>query len=86
MFPEIVRQTQTAAHGVPLMVSTVKIAPQYYDTVIFNDSEERSASHLTFAGMTVDQTNIRNITREAAMETHRAALDAIGVASRPGEK
>lgn len=86
-FPRIVRQTPVK-HGdeLALTVSTLQIAPGYYDTVVFDDSVDKSAagkvlpSHehegRTFGPYVIDSTNHRADTRDAAMEQHREALYA----------
>lgn len=84
--PEIVRQTPVERAGIELTVSTVRIAPRYYDTVIFDDSADKSASGKllpsheheghTFGPYVIDSTNHRSDTRDEAMEQHREALYA----------
>lgn len=84
--PEIVRQTPVKGDGFELTVSTVRIAPRYYDTVIFDDSSDKSAagkvlaSHehegRTYGPYVIDKTNHRSETRAEAMEQHREALYA----------
>lgn len=86
-FPKIVRQTPVK-HGdkVALTVSTVQIARNYYDTVIFDDSADKRHNGMVLAGhehegrkfgpYVIDKTNHRAGTREEAMDQHREALYA----------
>lgn len=86
-FPKVVRQTPVK-HGDDwaLTVSTVQIAPRYYDTVIFDDSADKRHDGMVLAGhehegrkygpYVIDRTNERAETREAAMDQHREALYA----------
>ncbi|MFL4904886.1 hypothetical protein ACJ6WF_17265 [Streptomyces sp. MMS24-I2-30] len=85
-FPKIVRQTPVMADGLALTVSTVQIAPRYYDTVVFDGSADKRHTGMVLAGhenegrkygpYVIDQTNERAETREAAMDQHREALYA----------
>ena len=84
--PEIVRQTPVKNATGQLTVSTVRVKRGYYDTVIFDDSADKSAagkvlpSHehegRTFGPYVIDRTNHRTATRDEAMEQHREALYA----------
>jgi hypothetical protein len=86
-FPKIVRQTPVK-HGdeVSLTVSTVQIAANYYDTVIFDDSADKRHNGMVLAGhehegrkfgpYVIDATSDRADSREEAMEYHREALYA----------
>lgn len=75
--PEIVRQSPVKTDTVQLTVSTIRIAPRYYDTVVFDDSEGKRHYGWSIGGFVIDKSSQRAKTREAAMEQHRAALDAI---------
>ena len=85
-FPRVVRQTPVISDGLTLTVSTVQIAPRYYDTVIVDDSANKRHSGWVLAGhehegreygpYVIDTTNERTATREAAMDQHREALYA----------
>lgn len=76
-FPRIVRQTPVK-HGdeMALTVSTVQIAPRYYDTVVFDDSADKRHNGWLIGGYVIDKSNKRAETREAAMDDHREALYA----------
>ncbi|MGY4901130.1 hypothetical protein [Streptomyces sp. 900116325] len=74
-FPQIVRQTPVR-HGdaVALTVSTVQIAPRYYDTVVFDDSADKRHDGWLIGDFVINKTNKRAESREEAMEQHREAL------------
>ncbi|NUU22915.1 MAG: hypothetical protein HOV68_15600 [Streptomycetaceae bacterium] len=76
-FPKIVRQT-SVQHGdeMALTVSTVQIAPRYYDTVVFDDSADKRHNGWLIGGFVIDKSNKRAESREAAMDDHREALYA----------
>lgn len=85
-FPKVVRQTPVTGDGVALTVSTVQIARNYYDTVVFDDSAAKRHHGMVLAGhehegrkygpYVIGRTNERAETREAAMDQHREALYA----------
>lgn len=76
-FPKVVRQTPVR-HGdeMALTVSTVQIAPRYYDTVVFDDSADRRHDGWLIGGFVINKSNKRAESREAAMDDHREALYA----------
>jgi hypothetical protein len=76
-FPRIVRQTPVK-HGdeMALTVSTVQIAPRYYDTVVFDDSPDKRHDGWLIGGYVINKSSKRVETREAAMDGHREALYA----------
>jgi len=86
-YPKIVRQTPVV-HGdeVSLTVSTVQIARNYYDTVVFDDSADKRHNGMVLAGhehegrkfgpYVIDGSSTRADTREEAMDQHREALYA----------
>lgn len=76
-YPKIVRQTPVK-HGDEwaLTVSTVQIARNYYDTVVFDDSADKRHAGMKLGGFVIDHGNVRSNTREEAMGQHREALDA----------
>lgn len=86
-FPKTVRQA-AVRHGdeVALTVSTVQIARNYYDTVVFDDSDDKRHSGMVLAGhehegrtfgpYVIDKSSTRASTRAEAMEQHREALYA----------
>jgi hypothetical protein len=76
-FPKVVRQTPVK-HGdeMALTVSTVQIAPRYYDTVVFDDSADKRHDGWLIGGYVINRSSKRTETREAAMDDHREALYA----------
>ena len=76
-FPKIVRQSPVK-HGdaMALTVSTVQIAPRYYDTVVFDDSADKRHDGWLIGGFVINKSSKRAETREAAMDQHREALHA----------
>jgi hypothetical protein len=76
-FPKIVRQTPVR-HGdeMALTVSTVQIAPRYYDTVVFDDSTDKRHDGWLIGGFVINRSSKRAATREEAMDQHRKALHA----------
>lgn len=76
-FPKIVRQTPVK-HGseLALTVSTVQIAPHYYDTVVFDDSTDKRHDGWLLGGFVINKSSKRADTRDEAMEQHREALYA----------
>jgi hypothetical protein len=59
-----------------LTVSTVRIAADYYDTVIFDDSADKRHSGMLLGGYVIDKSSKRATDRESGMENHREALIA----------
>lgn len=84
-YPIVVRQTPVREGELRLTVSTVKLQPCRYDTVVFDDSREQTAEGRKFGRFLVDHTNHADDTREEAMDTHREALEAIRTAIRTEE-
>jgi hypothetical protein len=74
-FPKIVRQTPVK-HGddMALTVSTIQVAPRYYDTVVFDDSADKRHDGWSIGGYVINKSSKRQPTREAAMDDHREAL------------
>ncbi|MFI0900500.1 hypothetical protein [Streptomyces sp. NPDC020983] len=83
---EIVRQTPVLDGDVHLLVSTVRIARGYYDTVIFDESDNKpytgkvlpahESEGVTYGPYVIDKTNIRSDSRNEALFAHREALYA----------
>ena len=83
---EIVRQTPVKSGTKNLLVSTIKIAPNYYDTVVMDESDDRRHQGKVLPGhehdgrqygpYVIGATNEHAPTREAAMDQHREALYA----------
>lgn len=84
-FPAIVRQTSVSgADGMALTVSTVQVAPDYFDTVVFDGTADKRHAGMvlpghvwegrTYGPYVIDRSNERATTRESALDQHRAAL------------
>lgn len=83
---EIVRRTAVETSTARLTVSTVRIAPGYYDTVVFDDSPDKRHAGKALAAHEVDGRRYGPYvigsssewadTREEAMDHHREALYA----------
>lgn len=71
---EIVRQTSVRSEARSLTVSTVKVGPNRYDTVVFDDSLDKRHAGKRVGGFVIDHSSKRDDTREKAMDTHRAAV------------
>ena len=78
---EIVRQTEIRTDDRSLTVSTVKIAANYYDTVVFDDSVDKRHVGHSVGGFVIDELNKRDPTRHDAQDTHRALF----LTARDGE-
>lgn len=76
-FPKIVRKSPVR-HGdaMALTVSTMQLGPNYYDTVIFDDSDDKRHDGWVIGGFVINRSSKRADTREAAMDQHREALHA----------
>lgn len=75
--PEIVARTPVITDSLQVTVSTIRIASDYYDTVVFDDSPEKLHTGKQVGGFVIDQSSKRSSDRETAMEQHREALIAI---------
>jgi hypothetical protein len=60
-----------------LTVSTIRIAADYYDTVIFDDSADKRHDGWSIGGYVINHSSKRALNRDDAMENHREALIAI---------
>jgi hypothetical protein len=74
--PEIVRQTPVITDTKNLLVSTVRIGGGYYDTVIFDESDDKRHAGMWLGGYVLNRSSKRSGSREAAMNDHREALYA----------
>lgn len=74
--PTIAAQRPVIAGGKQLTVSTIRIAADYYDTAIFDDSPNKQHAGMLLGGYVIDHSSKRADDREAAMDNHRAALIA----------
>ena len=79
--PEIVRQTPVVTDTVNLLVSTVRIGGGYYDTVIFDESDDKRHAGFLLGGYVINHSSKKAGSRESAMDDHREAL----VAARTSE-
>jgi len=75
--PQVVAQRPVIAGDKEMTVSTIRIAADYYDTVIFDDSPDKRHSGMVIGGYVIDSSSKRALNRDAAMENHRDALIAI---------
>ena len=74
--PTTVAQRPVIAGGKRLTVSTIRIAANYYDTVIFDDSPDKRHVGMLLGGYVIEKSSKRASDREAAMDNHREALIA----------
>lgn len=74
--PTTVACRSVRVDGKELVVSTIRIAADYYDTVIFDVSSDKKHSGQLLGGYVIDKSSKRAGDREAAMEQHREALIA----------
>lgn len=75
--PEIVRQTSVTTDTKNLLVSTVRIGGGYYDTVIFDESDDKRHAGFLLGGYVINHSSKKAGSREAAMNDHREALHAV---------
>ena len=76
---EIVSRTKVTTDTKDLTVSTVKTAPNDYDTVVFDDHEDRRHHRKSVGDYVIGYTSTRASSREDAMDNHREALHAARV-------
>jgi hypothetical protein len=74
--PQIVAQRPVIAGDKQLTVSTIRIAADYYDTAIFDDSPNKQHVGMAIGGYIIDESSKPATNRESAMENHRQALIA----------
>lgn len=74
--PTIVGQRPVISGAKRLTVSTIRIAADYYDTVIFDDSPDKRHVGMLLGGYVIDKSSRRATDRETAMDNHRKALIA----------
>jgi hypothetical protein len=74
--PDIVRQTPVITETANLLVSTVRIGGGYYDTVIFDESDDKRHAGMFLGGYVINSSSKKAGSREAAMADHRAAVQA----------
>ncbi|MFJ1782455.1 hypothetical protein ACIOKA_37750 [Streptomyces anulatus] len=69
------RAVRTSTHQ--LTVSTIRIAADNYDTVVFDDSPDKRHAGMAIGGYVIDSSSKRAMDREAGMDNHREALIAV---------
>ncbi|MFJ8923871.1 hypothetical protein ACIREK_30890 [Streptomyces sp. NPDC102415] len=74
--PTVVAQRLVIAGDKRLTVSTIRIAADYYDTAVFDDSPDKQHVGMLIGGYVIDSSSKRATTREGGMENHREALIA----------
>jgi hypothetical protein len=74
--PEIVRQTPVNSGIKNLLVSTVRIGGGYYDTVIFDESDDKRHAGFFLGGYVINKSSKKAGNRDAAMDDHREAVHA----------
>ena len=74
--PTIVAARAVITDTKELTVSTIRIAADYYDTVIFDDSADKRHAGTLLGGFVIDHSSKRAPDRESAMDNHREALIA----------
>lgn len=74
--PDIVRQSQVITDTKNLLVSTVRVGGGYYDTVIFDESDDKRHDGFFLGGYRINHSSKKAGSREAAMDQHREALYA----------
>ncbi|WP_125214670.1 hypothetical protein [Streptomyces griseofuscus] len=72
--PEIVCQTPVKTDTKNLLVSTVRIGGGYYDTVIFDESDDKRHGGFSLGGYVINHSSKKAGNRDAAMNDHREAL------------
>ncbi|MGW4050861.1 hypothetical protein ACWENA_08505 [Streptomyces sp. NPDC004779] len=74
--PEVVRQTPVVSGTRQLTVSTIRIRRGFNETVIFDDSAAKEHAGMLLGGFVIDSSSKSADSREAAMNQHRAAIEA----------
>jgi hypothetical protein len=74
--PETVRTTPVHGGDRVLLVSTIRICRGRYDTVVFDESEDRANTGRSVGRWVIDKYNERTDDRESAMDAHRDAVYA----------
>lgn len=74
--PEIVRQTPVTTDTKQLLVSTVRIGGGYYDTVIFDESDDKRHDGFFLDDYVINHSSKKAGSYDAALEQHREAVDA----------
>ncbi|MGA4864170.1 hypothetical protein ACPB9J_16135 [Streptomyces lavendulocolor] len=74
--PEIIQQTPVITDTKNLLVSTVRIGGGYFDTVIFDESDDKRHAGLWLGGYVISHSSKKSGSLDAAMDDHRKALHA----------
>lgn len=74
--PTTVAVRSVIADGKELTISTIRIAADYYDTVIFDDSDDKKHSGMLLGGYVIDESSKRAADFDGGMDNHREALIA----------
>lgn len=74
--PEIVRQTPVVTDSKNLLVSTVRIGGGYYDTVIFDESDDKRHAGFFLGGYVINHSSKKAGNLDAALNDHSEALHA----------
>lgn len=74
--PTVVAARAVVTDTKELTVSTIRIAADYYDTVIFDDSADKQHSGMSLGGYVIDGSSKRGMTFDEGMANHREALIA----------
>ncbi|MFI7890896.1 hypothetical protein ACIFUY_06485 [Streptomyces sp. CACIS-1.16CA] len=83
--PTVVAQRQVHTDTHQLTVSTIRIAADCYETVVFDDSPDKRHKGMVIGGYVIDLSAARAPDREAGMDNHREALIALrDEAPQPG--
>jgi hypothetical protein len=73
--PETVKVTPIVLDDRHLEVSTIRVGRADYATCIFDRSKDRRHTGKWLDGNKIAHTNVRDVSRESAMDTHRAAVE-----------
>ncbi|MFE2973354.1 hypothetical protein [Streptomyces sp. NPDC059258] len=75
--PTVVAQRQVHTDTHQLTVSTIRIAADCYETVVFDDSPDRRHKEMVIGGYVIGLSAMRASDRETGMDNHREALIAL---------
>ncbi|WP_405479869.1 hypothetical protein [Streptomyces anulatus] len=75
--PTVIAQRAVHTDTHQLTVSTIRIAADYYDTAVFDDSPDKRHTEMLIGGYVIDSSSKRGLDREAGMDNHREALIAL---------
>jgi hypothetical protein len=72
--PTTVAVRSVIADGKELTISTIRIAADYYDTAIFDDSADKKHRGMLLGGYVIDSSSKRATDRDTGMDNHREAI------------